>query len=248
MQPEQYSVLLVSADHVTCQWLGLRALLREQPDLRVLADVRQASEALRIATDQHPDHVLVDAAVGGMGLVPLVRQMRRASPESQIVVVGATEALRRDTLLQLVEQGVRGYLLWEGLCGEAVVRCLATVREDDLLVEHRAILDELLAAPERRRQPRDDEPALTGDERAVLELLIGDLTPGEIAETLHLSERTVRRLSTALCARFGVRTTTALCWQAGRLGFVPMDDAVAVQDDTLPDRKRPHRDRKRTKS
>jgi len=107
MQPTQSSVLLVGADHITCQWLGLHALLREQPDLRVLADVRLAAEALRIATDQRPDHVLVDAAIGGMGLVPLVRQMRRASPESQVVTVGTKGMLRRDMLLQLIEHRAR---------------------------------------------------------------------------------------------------------------------------------------------
>ncbi len=248
MQPIQSSVLLVGADHVTCQWLGLRALLQEQPDLHMLADVQRPAEALYTATGQHPDYVLVDAAVSGMGLVPLVRQVRRGSPTSRVVVVGTREALRRDTLLQLIEQGTRGYLLWEGLDGETVVRCLAVVREDDVLAGHRAVLEELLAAPERRQRPRNDEPVLTDDERAVLSLLVGGWTQPEIAETLHLSERTVRRLSTALCARFGVRTTTALCWQAGRLGLVPMDDEVAAQDDTLPDRKRPRRDRKRTKS
>jgi len=211
MQPIQSTILLISAGHITCQWLGLRALLREQLDLRVLAEVQQPAEALRIATAEHPDHVLVDAAVGGISLVSLIRQVRRASLESRTMVVGTREALRRDTLLQLMEQGARGYLLWEALGGEAVVRSLATMREDDLLVWHRVALEELLAEPERRR-PRNDEPALTDDERAVLSLLIGDLTQPEIAEALHVSEVTAKRIVAALRAKFGVRTTNALCW------------------------------------
>jgi len=170
MQPIQSSVLLVGADHVTCQWLGLRALLQEQPDLRVLADVTQTSEALRMTTDQHPDYTLIDAAVSGMGLVPFGRQVRRASPESRVVVIGTRETLRRDTLTQLTEQKVRGYLLWEGLGGDTVVHCLALVGEDEMLVGQRAVLDELLAAPELRSHPRGDEPALTDEERVALSL------------------------------------------------------------------------------
>jgi len=205
-----------------------------------LADVQRSAEVLQIVTAEHPNHVLIDAAVGGMGLVPLVRQVRRASQESRVVVVGTREALRRDTLLQLTEQGARGYLLWEALGGGAVVRSLATVREDDLLVGHRAVLEELLAAPERRRRPRGDEPALTADERAVLSLLVGDLTQLEIAAALHMSEVTVKRTVAALRAKFGVRTTNALCWQAGRLGFVPLPQADddATTKDTFPDRNR----------
>jgi len=248
MQPIQSSVLLIGADHVTCQWMGLRALLQAEPDLYVLADMQQATEIMRVVADQHPDHVVIDAAVGGIGLVPLVRQMHRASPPSRVVVVGTKDMLHRDTLLQLIEQGTRGYLLWEGLDRETVTRCLALVQEDDVLAGHRAVLEELLATPERRQRTRNDEPALTDDERAVLTLLIGDLTPVEIAARLHLSERTVRRLIAALCAKFGVRTTAAVCWQAGRLGFVLWDDEGATQNDTLPDRKRPRRDRKRPKS
>ncbi len=240
MQPTQSSVLLVGTDHVTCQWLGLRALLQEQPDLRVLADVTQTSEALRLTTDQHPDHALIDAAVSGMGLVPLVRQMRRASPATWVVVVGTRETLRRDTLTQLTEQKVRGYLLWEGLGGDVVMHCLALVREDELLVGHRAVLEELLATPERRRRPRNDEPALTDDERAVLSLLVGGWTQPEIAVALHMSEVSVKRTVTALRAKFGVRTTNALCWQAGRLGFIPYadDGEAATREDTISDRSR----------
>jgi len=218
----QSSVLLINADHVTCQWLGLRAFLQAEPDLCVLADIQQTTAIVQVVADQHPDYVIIDAAVGGIGLVPLVRQVRRASPASRVVVVGTKDTLRRDTLLQLIEQGTRGYLLWEGLDGETVVRCLALVREDDVLAGHRAVLEELLATSERRRRSRNDEPALTDDERAVLSLLVGGWTQPEIAEALHRSEVTVRRTGTALRAKFGVRTTNALCWQAGRLGFVPL--------------------------
>ncbi len=235
MQPTQSSVLLISADHVTCQWLGLRAFLQAEPDLCVLADIQQVTEIVRVTTNQHPDHVLIDAAVGGIGLVPLVRQVRRASPASRVVVVSTKDMLRRDTLLQLMEQGARGYLLWEGLDGKTVVHCLAAVCEDDVLAGHRAVLEELLAAPERRRRSRNDEPVLTDDERTVLSLLIGDLTTQEIAVTLHLSERTVRRHIVGLCAKFGARTTGALCWRAGQMGFTHQDDEVAAQDSPRPD-------------
>ena len=227
MQPIQSNVLLIRADHVTCQWLGLGTFLHAQPDLCVLADTPQATEIVRVVAGQHPDYVLIDAAVGGVGLVPLVRQVRRASSVSRIVVIGTTDMLCRDTLLQLTEQGTCGYLLWEGLDGETVVRCLAVVREDDVLVGHRAVLEELLTAPERRRRPRTDEPTLTDDERAVLSLLVGGWTQPEIATVLHMSEIMVRRMVAALRARFGVRTTNALCWQAGRLGFVPVGDDMS---------------------
>jgi len=132
-------------------------------------------------------------------------------------------------------------LLWEGLDGETVVRCLAVVREDDVPAGHRAVLEELLATPERRRRSRNDEPILTDDERAVLSLLIEGLRQEEIADALHLSGITVRRIMTRLRATFGVRTTNALCWQAGRLGFVPVDDAMSALRTVNADRNVSHR-------
>jgi len=66
----------------------------------------------------------------------------------------------------------------------------------------------------------------------VLSLLVGGWTQSEIAPALHMSEVSVKRTVTALRATFGVRTTNALCWQAGRLGFVPLlphaDDGEAI--------------------
>ncbi len=247
MQPIQSNVLLISADHVTCQWMGLRALLQAEPDLCVLADMQQATEIMQVVADQHPDHVVIDAAVGGIGLVPLVRQMRRASPASRIVVVGTKDMLRRDTLLQLIEQGTRGYLLWEGLDGETVMRCLALVREDDVLAGHRAVLEELLAAPERRSRPRGDEPALTDEERVALSLLVEGLRQEEIAGAMHLSGITVRRMVAALRDRFGVCTTNALCWQAGRLGFVPVGDDMSGLETVNSDRNVSRSERNRSR-
>lgn len=59
----------------------------------------------------------------------------------------------------------------------------------------------------------------------MLSLLVNGWTQPEIAEALHMSEVLVKRTVTALRARFGVRMTNALCWQAGRLGFVPLPHA-----------------------
>ncbi len=213
------TVLLVSADHV--HWLGLHALLAEQPEMRLLDDVRQTAVAARIAAADHPDYIVADA--DGNGIVPLVRQCGRASPASRLVVVGAREALRHDQLERLIELGLRGYLLWEGLRREAVVRCLAAVRDDALFVADRAVTDELAAGPERRH----DEPVLDDEQRIVLALLTAGMREKEIAPEAHMSERTVRRVVATLCGLFGVSTTCALCAQAGRLGFV----SAPGQDD-----------------
>lgn len=222
--PIPATVLLVSADHV--HWLGLHALLAGQPEMRLLDDVRQAAVAARIAAADHPDYIVADA--DGNGIVPLARQCGRASPASRVVVVGAREALRHDQLERLIELGLRGYLLWEGLRREAVVRCLAAVRDDGLFVADRAVTDELAAGPERRQRPRrHDEPVLDDEQRIVLAFLTAGLREKEIAPKAHMSERKVRRVVATLCGLFGVSTTCALCAQAGRLGFV----SAPGQDD-----------------
>ncbi|HZS91000.1 MAG TPA: LuxR C-terminal-related transcriptional regulator [Chloroflexota bacterium] len=212
------TVLLVGTNHIAN--LGLHALLVEQPGLNLLDDVQQPGVAVRIASRYRPDQIIVDAAVGGMGLVPFTRTLRNTSPTSRIVVVGTKDTLHRDTLRRLADLGVRGYLLWYRLSRDMVVLCLAVVLVDDLVVGHRAMLDELLMTSERPRTLRSDELALADNERTVLTLLAEGLCQKEIAREISASEATVRRTVASLRHKFGVASTYALCAQAGRRGFV----------------------------
>jgi len=122
--------------------------------------------------------------------VPLVRALRALSPESKIILLGATATLDGAALITLHDQGIRGYFVWEEVRAGTVQRALLMVVEDEALVGSPIVLATLRAALERRRGARIDGLVLTPAQRATWTRLLADASPpltprqGEIAELM----------------------------------------------------------------
>ncbi len=124
------TALLVSSNNFN--WVGLRAILAGWPDLRVIDDVQQREHALPIVAREHPDLILVASDLASLRLVPLVRDLREASPCSRIVVLGKT--LEPEAHGQLVDLDVAGFVQWKIVTPERIRLVLAAVRDSELYV------------------------------------------------------------------------------------------------------------------
>ncbi len=103
------TALLVSSTDLN--WVGLRAILADWPEVHVIDDVQQRELALPIAARERPDLILVASDLAGMRLVPLVRDLRAASPDSQIVVLGKFP--EPEAYGQFVDLDVAGFAQWK---------------------------------------------------------------------------------------------------------------------------------------
>src|ERR671933_238011 len=166
MQPPQSTILLISSQHPN--WEDLRLSLEAWPYGQVVGDVQGAAEAIALASTLQPREILVEADAPDRPLVRLVGDLRAASPASRIMVLGARETLDHDVLMALWPRGLAGYLVWEGLRAETLLRAMAMVMDADVLVGSRVVWEALLVAPERRRRPRIAGLVLSEQERAVL--------------------------------------------------------------------------------
>src|ERR687888_410359 len=198
MQPPQSTILLISSQHPN--WVDLRRSLEGWPYGQVVGDVQQADQAIALASTLKPRVMLVDADAPDRPLVPLVGDLRGASPASRIMVLGARETLDHDVLMALWHRGLVGYLVWEGLRAETLLHAMVMVMDADVLVGSRVVWEALLVAPERRRRPRiaglvlseqertaltergggarpADRPATLGEESPDLFLIVGDAAP-----------------------------------------------------------------------
>jgi len=109
------TALLVSPTDLN--WVGLRAILAGWPEMHVIDDVQRREYALPIAAREHPDLILVASDPSlGMQLVPLVRDLRAASPRSGVVVLG--QLLDAEDRSQLDALGVVGFIQWKTVASE----------------------------------------------------------------------------------------------------------------------------------
>lgn len=186
---EAIRVLLVD-DHALFR-KGLASMLRDQPDFEVVAEAKDAEEALARAKELMPDVILMDIYMpGGTGL-EATQRIKEALPYVKIVILTVSE--EDQNLFSAIKSGAQGYLskkiepleLFEMLRG--VVRGEAPISR----VTAAKILDEFARQVKHRR----DEPPvehLSPREQQVLELLTKGSTNKEIAAALGISDNTVK--------------------------------------------------------
>ncbi len=195
---------------------GLSLLLPEVSGgvVRVVGTTDDASAAAALAQRTQADLAVIDVQMPPPGGARAIAAVRRAQPLVRVIAMSgladdhaATEALRA---------GASGFLP-KTASPEALVRPLLDVL-DGWSVLPEALLRSLLD----RSVPGEDEGVvsrLTADERRLWRLVAAGAGTVDIALTLHVSERTAKRLVAQLLRRLGVSSRVEAAALAGRVGL-----------------------------
>jgi two-component system, NarL family, response regulator DevR len=172
-QHRQQLRLLVVDDHPAVR-RGLRELLEDQPDFRVLDAVGSAEEAMSVAERQELDVAVVDYQLGGRSGLWVSRKLKRLPRPPRVVIYSAycDGLLAASAVVAEADGLVSKGGLGSELCD--AVRIVASGRS--LLPKVPWELAEVM----RRR--------LDGEEQAIFGMSLAGITPAEIAKTLGLSE------------------------------------------------------------
>jgi DNA-binding NarL/FixJ family response regulator len=173
---------------------ALTQLLREEPDLEVVAVCRDGEE-LRTALAEHEvDVVLTDArmppSMGDEG-IRLAAELRRTRPELGVVVLSAH--CDAAFAISLLEAGAerRGYLLEEGVhSGKQLTATIKAVASGGSVIDPKVV--QCLMST-REREAHSPLAALTQRERDILGEMAHGTSNAAIAETLGLSKRGVEK-------------------------------------------------------
>jgi DNA-binding NarL/FixJ family response regulator len=159
---------------------GLRARLESMPGIRVVAETGTADEALKHASRQPINLVLMDINLQGSSGIELTGKFQLNFPDIAVLILSMHN--KAEYVLQSIRAGARGYVLKDAP-GSDIVRAIEAVLNGG--VYYSAALMPILA------QPRIKEESLTVRERQVLEQIARGASNKSIAETLDLSVRTV---------------------------------------------------------
>jgi two-component system nitrate/nitrite response regulator NarL len=194
---------------------GLQLLLPEVSEGRatIVATTHDASAAASLISRTLPDLALVDLHMPAPGGVRAIGAIRRTTPRVRIVAMSgdddpapAVEALRA---------GAEGFLPKSSDAEDLLQPLLALLDGWAVLPPH--LLGALLA-PLRGARPAP--AALDDAERALLQLIAAGATTTEIAERLHVSERTVKRMIATLLRKLRVTSRTEAAALAGSAGLL----------------------------
>jgi NarL family two-component system response regulator YdfI len=218
MDKEENIRVLVADDHLIIRE-GIRLILETEPGFEQVGDARTGEEAIRLADELHPDVILMDLRMPGMGGIQAIEYLCQKHPELPIVIL--TTYNEDELMRQGLRAGARGYLLKDIDRNSLFNALRAAVRGETLLKPE--ILSRILANPQGSQPHASSRSGLqlTDRERAILAAIAQGERTKEIAIHLGLTERTVKYHLTSIFNKLGVDSRAAAIAVAAQQGLLP---------------------------
>ncbi|MEA4812407.1 MAG: response regulator transcription factor [Anaerolineaceae bacterium] len=207
--------ILITDDHAMVR-MGLKTFFATTPDIKVIGEASNGQEAIEQTKTLAPDVVLMDLLMPGMDGVEATRQIKSFSPSTEVIVL--TSYHDDENIFPAIRAGALSYLLKDidpDDLAEAIRRAYA----------HEAVLNPRVAARLMKElhggkllEATNPFSELTDRELEVLQQVAAGKSNLEIAETLFISEKTVKSHITNILSKLHLadRTQAAvLAWQSG---------------------------------
>ena len=216
--------VLIADDHHLFRE-GLARILDEEDDIEVVASLRSGEEALAAMGSYHPDVVVLDVNMPGIGGIETARRLRERYPDVGILMLTVSED--RETLFTAVQAGVRGYLLKSSTSDELVDAIYRVQRGEAAISPAMSakLLDEFIALSQG--QSKRPEDVLTERERAILRYVASGMSNKEIGLALSISPHTVKAHLRHILDKLGLRSRTQAAAWAERHGLTGGSDRMA---------------------
>lgn len=196
---------------------GLRSLLSQYPDIRVVGEAEGGPTALELVAKLQPDVILLDIRLAGVSGLDLAPQLRHVHPESRIIILTSYDD--EGYLLEAAQAGTHGYLL-KSASAEILAEAIRAVHAGERRLSP-SLIDKVLRQFENLAvQQIHEESGLSQDEINILHLIAEGATNKEIAEKLHFSEVTVKRRVQDIFAKLEVDSRLQAAVEAVRRGLV----------------------------
>jgi two-component system, NarL family, response regulator DevR len=180
---------------------GLRALLEGQPDLRVVAEAGSVQESVSKAGQARPDVVVMDVRLTDGSGIEATREIRSQHPDIRVLML--TSFADDEALFASILAGASGYVLKQ-VHGSDLVRAIRTVTQGQSLLDP-AVTSAVLERLRKGNHLRDEKLArLTAQEERILRMVADGLTNAEIAQRIHLAEKTVKNYLSAIFSKLEV--------------------------------------------
>ncbi len=199
--PNKIRILLVD-DHPLFRE-GVAHSLSVDPDFEVIAQAGSGEEAVELAQQLHPDIVLLDVSMTGMGGIAAAGKIAATSPVVRIMMLTVSE--NRENLMAALKAGAHGYVL-KGVSAGELRSITHRVAGGEAYVTPALAADMLTEFS--NPHPIDSFAELTARETTILQLLSQGLTNREIGERLYLAEKTVKHYMTSILQKLHVRSRT----------------------------------------
>lgn len=218
-RPAPITVLLVD-DHAVVRQ-GLRAFLESQEGIEVAGEAGNGLEAVQLSIQTAPDVVLMDLIMPDLDGVEATRRVKAASPRTQIIIF--TSYYQDEHIFPAIRAGALSYILKDASPAE-LADAVRKAAHGEAVINSRVatrLIQELQGAREETINPFVE---LSEREIEVLKLIAAGQNNKEIADTLIISEKTVKSHVSNILSKLHLADRTQAAVYAWNQGVVRRDD------------------------
>lgn len=212
---------IVIADDQGMVRQGLRALIKEQPDMEVVGEAQDGWQVVQLAKELSPDIVIMDISMPNLNGVEAARQILRERPDTKIIALSMYPHKRYVT--EMLAVGASGYVLKSNLFDELVKALHAAAAGGHYLSPQ--ITDVLVGEYVNKVSATEEDglSRLSNRERLVLQLIAEGLSTKQIALRLCISQKTADANRREIMKKLDKHSVAELTKYAIREGLTTAD-------------------------
>jgi DNA-binding NarL/FixJ family response regulator len=196
---------------------GLNVLLATDPELLVVGEAANGQAAVKLVAQFNPDVVLMDVRMPVMDGVASTRQICQQFSTTKVLMLTTFDD--QDYVLQALQAGASGYLL-KDTPFEELTQAIRLIHKGYTQIGP-GLVGKVLTHPPSVAGPEDSKTwaALSEREKEIIRLVAQGYSNREIAQSLHIAEKTVKNYMTNILNQLDLRDRTQLAITALKIGF-----------------------------
>lgn len=198
---------------------GLKSLLEEQNDIKIIGEAEDGLETIRLVQQLKPTVILMDINMPVVDGVEATRMILKEAPSIGIVIL--TMYPQDEYVFQALKAGAKAYLL-KDTPSNKLLNVIRTVHAGEAVMD--AELTTRLLGEFRRMANKEEESptfqTLTDQELRILTMVAEGASNKDIATDLALSERTIKNYMSLIFQKLQVNNRTEAAIRAMRDGLV----------------------------
>lgn len=198
---------------------GVSRLLEAQPDMRVIKSFGESAAAIHCAAEEKPDVAIVDIAMPQASGIDITRLLRRASPDTHVLVLSMHS--NPEYVHQALLAGALGYVAKES-AGQVLVDAVRSVHLGQRYLSSE-IDPEALHRFLRSTEKRDPVALLSAREHEVLRHTVEGCTIAVTAQRLGISPKSVETYRSRVMTKLEIDGLPALVKFAIRHGITGVE-------------------------
>jgi DNA-binding NarL/FixJ family response regulator len=202
---------------------GLSGLVDMLPGVEVVGVAYDGEEAVALCRREEPDVVLMDISMPKMDGISATREIKDLLPQTAVVILTGYE--EDEHVFEGIKAGAQGYLLKDSE-PEDLSRAIHTVHAGNTIIAP-DLAQKMLNTFEdggRAGNARLAPPPLTERELEVIKALARGMSDRQIAQSLGISEKTVRNHTSNIYRKLHIFDRTQAVIYAVREGVIEVDD------------------------